>query len=218
MNNFSNIKTRKDNLVIQEFENETLIYDLNNHKAFCLNKHSAVIWNLCDGNNSVLEISEKMSASLQELISEDFVILAINQFHKNNLLENDREINQYFSADFSRRDVIKKVGLSTMIALPIISSVVVPQVVSAQSIAGLGQTCQIGIPASCLSGNCLNSGGSGICCASTSDQANSPGYTICTNDPDENAFALRCCSGTAQLSVTQSCPTIGQNRYTCSPY
>lgn len=216
MKNYTKVTIRKKNLVIQQFENETLVYDLNIDKAFCLNKTSAMIWNLCNGNHSVSEISEEMSKSLRDLVNEEFVFLAIEQFHRNNLLENSQELKEYF-VDFPRREIIKKVGLSTLIALPIISSIIAPQSVTAQSLVGLGQNCLLAIPSNCATGNCLNNGGSGICCSAISSQANSPGYTICTTDPTAADFAVRCCSGNAVPASTQTCP-VGQTRYVCSPY
>ena len=52
---------RKINIVIQQFENVKLIYDLKIDKAFCLNQTSSLVWNECDGTQSVAGISQKLS-------------------------------------------------------------------------------------------------------------------------------------------------------------
>lgn len=69
-------KTRNENLVVQEFESEILIYDLKTNKAFCLNETSALIYQLCNGKNSVAEISQALNKHLKQSISEDLVWLA----------------------------------------------------------------------------------------------------------------------------------------------
>lgn len=124
--------SRKSNIVVQDLENEVLIYDLTINKAFCLNQTSDLIYSLCDGKRTVAQISDEISKRLKTLISDDFVYLALDELKKNNLLENSEELANHF-AGISRREVVKKVGLASMVALPIISSVVAPSAVMAQS-------------------------------------------------------------------------------------
>jgi len=123
-------KARKENLVVQEFDGEVLIYDLNTNKAFSLNETSSLVWQLCDGDNSVSEISESISRKLNSPANEDLVWLALDQLKKEKLISNGEEVVSNF-AGMSRREVIKKVGLGTMIALPLVSSLVAPTSVSA---------------------------------------------------------------------------------------
>ncbi len=54
-------KTRNENIVLSEFANEVLIYDLIINKAYCLNETSTMIWQLCDGTRSIAEISQILS-------------------------------------------------------------------------------------------------------------------------------------------------------------
>ena len=56
MKSINNPKGRHNDLVVQDSENEVLIYDLKLNKAYCLNETSALIWRLCDGTKSVAEI------------------------------------------------------------------------------------------------------------------------------------------------------------------
>lgn len=70
MKSIKNPLFRQDNIVIQELENELLIYDLNRNKVFCLNETSAMVWQLCNGHNSILEISRLMSEKLKTNIPE----------------------------------------------------------------------------------------------------------------------------------------------------
>lgn len=124
--------SRKDNLVVQELDGEVLIYDLDKNKAFCLNETSSLVWQLCDGNKTISEISESMSRKLNQPANEDLVWLAIDQLKKEKLIINGAELPSKFEG-MNRREVIKKVGLGTMIALPIVSGMIAPSAINAAS-------------------------------------------------------------------------------------
>jgi hypothetical protein len=123
---------RKTDIVVQEIESEFLIYDLKINKAYCLNETSAMVYQLCDGKRTVAEISDLMSSRLNALVSEDFVYLALRELERENLLEDNQQFEDKF-AGMNRREIVKKVGLTSMIALPLISSVIAPPAASAQS-------------------------------------------------------------------------------------
>lgn len=127
-----NPRSRQDNIVIQEFDNEILIYDLNQNKAYCLNETSAMVWQKCDGSKSVSEISRILTEKLKSNVSEDIVWLAVSQFKKDKLLGNNEEIFSDFDG-LSRREIVKRIGFASMVALPVISAVVAPTALHAQS-------------------------------------------------------------------------------------
>lgn len=135
--------SRKANIVVQNLENEVLIYDLTINKAFCLNQTAGLVYQLCDGKRTVAEISDLMSIELKTLVSEDFVWLALDGLKKDGLLENADELTNHFGG-LTRREIVKKVGLASMATLPLISSVVAPSAVMAQS-----ETCPVGM---CING------------------------------------------------------------------
>lgn len=121
---------RRNEIVIQEMGSEILIYDLRADKAFSLNETSALVWQNCDGGKSISEIAEKMSAELNESVSEDLIWLALERLKKEKLIED--EIVTPF-AGISRREVIRRVGTASLIALPIIGTLVAPLATNAQS-------------------------------------------------------------------------------------
>ncbi len=86
MKHEANPLSRKENLLIQELAGETLIYDLLENQAYCLNETSSFIWQLCDGNKTVREITESVGKELKHPVTEDLVWLAIIQFKKDELL------------------------------------------------------------------------------------------------------------------------------------
>jgi hypothetical protein len=125
--------SRKKDLVTQELENELLIYDLQNNKAFCLNETSAFVWQECDGKKTVKEISDSLGKKMNQPANEDLVWFALTQLKKEKLVLGDLTSENHF-AGLSRREIIKKVGLSTLIALPVIVSLIAPKAVNAQSV------------------------------------------------------------------------------------
>ncbi len=170
-------KSRETNLAVQNLENETLVYDLRTNQAYCLNKTSSLVWQYCNGKNSVADISKLMSINLQTLVSEEFVLLALHELNKNNLLENRQENSGYFN-DQNRREMVKRVGTASMIALPVILSIIAPTVANAQSVCiGNNQ------PVSCEV--TLATIGAGICVQAT---VFGPNAWRCTQSA--------CCSGT----------------------
>lgn len=124
--------SRKDNIVIQELNDEVLIYDLIKNKAVCLNQTSASVWEECDGIKSVTNIAEALSKKFKTRVSEDYVWLALDKLKSNDLLADNRQIVINFN-ELSRREVIKKVGMASLIALPVVTSLIAPAPVAAQS-------------------------------------------------------------------------------------
>jgi hypothetical protein len=124
MNNSQFPTARKNGLVMQEMPDELLVYDTENNKAHCLNQTAAFVWKSCDGNRSVADISNLYGAESGAKISEDLIWLAIDQLSENNLLE--KEVKSAFAGQ-SRRDVIKKIGLASVVAIPIVASLVAPK-------------------------------------------------------------------------------------------
>ncbi len=123
---------RKEGLVIQEMPDEVLVYDLETNKAHCLNQTSAFVWKACDGKKSVVEISKLLGNS----VPEDLVWLAIDQLSEKNLLESKLSLS---SKGQSRREVIKKIGLASVIALPFVASLAAPT--SVLAVVSCNQAC-----------------------------------------------------------------------------
>ncbi|MFV0389178.1 MAG: PqqD family protein [Pyrinomonadaceae bacterium] len=149
-------KCRRNEIVVQDFENEVLIYDLSSNKAFSLNKSSAAIWKRCDGEHSIAEVAEELSIEFDASVSDDFVRLALEQFRKDSLLDEDEATEGFFEG-LSRRQVIRNVGLASIISLPLVSSLVAPAAISAQSSACAG-ACQCPNP---TANYCSPAGGGG---------------------------------------------------------
>lgn len=122
---------RKTDILIQETEAETLVYDLASNKALCLNETSVLVWKNCDGTKTVSEIAGILENKLGKIVDEDLVWIAIDQLSDERLLENAPKTNKFSAV--SRREVIKRIGYASMIAIPLVASISAPKAVNAQS-------------------------------------------------------------------------------------
>jgi len=148
---------RKEGLVIQEMPDEVLVFDLETNKAHCLNETAAFVWKACDGANSVADITKLFGNQSGKPVDETLVWLAIDQLNENNLLAEELKAN--FDGQ-TRRQVIKKIGLAAVIALPIVTSLVAPNAALAGVCTGAanGTACtnSSGATSVCCSGVCCN--------------------------------------------------------------
>ena len=158
MNISQNPIARNKGLVIQEMPDEVLVYDLDADKAHCLNETAAFVWKSCDGKNSVADIVREFETNTGGLVSEDFVWLAIDQLQEKGLLA--ANVESRFAGQ-SRRDVLKKIGLASMVALPVIASLVAPKSAMAAVSCACTTPGQCGTQVSCPS--TVNCNPSGVC-------------------------------------------------------
>jgi len=149
---------RKEGLVIQETTDEVLVYDLTSNKAHCLNQTAALVWKSCDGHNSITDITKLLETEVGNSVHEDLIWLAIDQLNEKNLLEKEMVSN---FAGRSRREVLKKIGLATVVALPLVASLTAPTSALAST------SCACLAPGDCAAQSAcpsiINCNGSGVC-------------------------------------------------------
>ncbi len=147
---------RTKDIVVQELNGEILVYDLRDNRAMCLNETSSAVWKACDGSNTVADIVTKLG-------NEDIVWFALDQLKKEKLVDYTPETSVFDG--MSRRDVIKKIGLGTAVALPVIAGLVAPPATSAAS-CGAACSTSPGNPVRCTTAacpNCVGNGNNGTC-------------------------------------------------------
>jgi Coenzyme PQQ synthesis protein D (PqqD) len=208
----SNPISRKDNIVIQELEDELLVYDLAKNKALCLNETSKMVWLECDGTKSVAEISQVLSKKLKSNVSEDIVWLALNQFKKDKLIEKSADLITPLDG-LSRREVVKRIGFASMIALPVVASVLAPTAINAQSgVCICGTATMNARPPGCactMNSDCCNNvcGGGGTVCAVSGGAVVGPGCcpgTVCPPANGTNVPPGCSCNGNGNCA-TNNC-------------
>jgi hypothetical protein len=202
--------------VILELADEVLVYDISVHKAYCLNRTAALVWHACDGDHSVSEITASVAEQLKQPVDADLIWVALEGLRANSLLEPMDDLPARFSG-ISRRTLMKRIGLSSAVALPIIASVVAPSAVQALSCS---QSCQCSgllapvsvcppgfaeCPTGCSTcvippGGCFNSGDGVIACNGTCSSAG--GGSTCPPSTTGD------CTCFGNFSVGQTCPGV----------
>src|SRR4029077_17553365 len=109
---------RNDELVVQDLPDEVLIYDLKSHKAHCLNKTAAFIWNHCDGQTTTEEIAKMMEKEWHTPVTEDEVWFALNKLSRAELLQ-ERIVLPDAKAGMSRRSAMRRLGLGALM-IPVV--------------------------------------------------------------------------------------------------
>jgi hypothetical protein len=155
-------RARKDDLVLTELPDELLVYDLERHKAHCLNPTAALVFKHCDGRTSVKQIARTLGSELDIAPDEGLVWLSLERLDKARLLE-ARPAPPQATQRYSRRDLVRRVGLAVA-TLPVVATVLAPtpaaalaSCIPASACIGPGNPpnpCYGTLPASC-SGLCV---------------------------------------------------------------
>jgi hypothetical protein len=128
-----------------------LVYDLERHKAHCLNRTAALVWKYCDGQTAVTEMGHLLEREVHAPVPEAVVWLALQQLGKARLLA--EQIHAPQGGDkVSRREVMRRLGWGAAVALPLVTSIVAPTAVEAASCLSTGSPCTTS--AQCCSGVC----------------------------------------------------------------
>ena len=154
---------RRDHLVVESLPDEVLVYDTERHKAHCLNRTAAAVWEHCDGQMSVADVARRLTRELQTPIEPAMVWLAVEQLKKAHLLtEAPRR-----PTGLSRRELLKRLGVAAALAVPLVTTIVTPTAAQAVSCIAEG-------------GPCVQ--GSGLpCCPGTSCIQSDPGVFTCVD-------------------------------------
>ena len=148
-------RARQDELVVEELQDETLVYDLERHKARCLNRTAALVWRHCDGKTSVAEVTALLEEELATPTDEAVVWMALDRLSGAHLLSEPVTLPAD-RAQYSRREMLRSLrrvaGISLL--LPVIESIVSPLAAAQASCITLA-VCQTFPPNAC--------GGAPIC-------------------------------------------------------
>lgn len=104
-------QAREEGLMVRELPNEVLIYDLDGHKAHCLNETAALIWKHCDGRSTAEQIAASLANELKVSVDEDVVWVGVRRLSKANLLVKRIAPPVDLANTASRRELMKKVAL-----------------------------------------------------------------------------------------------------------
>lgn len=153
---------RTADLAVEELDGEVLVYDLNRHKAHCLNGASATIWHAVDGKRSVAAIARQLADVPDGMDADAIVWHALAQLGERQLLLTPLPEGAPNAGGLasSRRDLLKKAALvgAMGLAIPVVRTIVAPDAAQAATCREPGQACASS--AQCCSGLCL---GNNVC-------------------------------------------------------
>jgi hypothetical protein len=150
-------QARTDQLLIEEIEDELLVYDQRDDTAHRLNRTAALVWRLSDGTRDLPALVAALEAELGDVADEDLVRIALDDLADRGLVSGVAE-RAAQDRRHSRRRFIRRVGTvgAAALALPVVSSVVAPDPAAAQSPCSCSCDC-----GTCACTSCVCSGTSG---------------------------------------------------------
>ena len=166
---------RKEGLVVRELPDEVLVYDLQRHRAHCLNPTAGFVFKQCDGHTSVKEIAKRLRQDMAVPADEKWVFLALDRLRKVHLLEKPNGAAGN-GPRYSRRELLRRAGVAGAALLPVVISLVAPTAVQAAATCvppggcapskPFGTPCHCGNPGECQTncacdglGSCVDQGG-----------------------------------------------------------
>jgi hypothetical protein len=172
-------RARCDGLIIEEIGAELLIYDLERDRGHTLNESAALVFRHCDGRRGVRDLAGLLSEVTGGPVDESVVLRALQRLDDAHLLEAPVPAERH---QWSRREALRRIGMAGAaagLAVPVVSSIVVPTAAEAQaSCTPNTQMCGTVV----LPGGCVPS--AAPCCAGLLCQGPSLNGAPCTCVPD----------------------------------
>jgi hypothetical protein len=210
---------RSQDLVIEELEDELLVYDRANNRAHCLGATAAIVWRACDGTSDVQSLSVALGLS-PELVTD-----AVDELESLELLDGLHLVDG--SGGITRREMTlrsMKAG-GAIAAAPMIYSIVVPTAAAAATPTPF--QCQIYTTQDCgASSGCGAVAGCCCCTVGCSSQAackTCSSVSFCNAGSQECAsapttFASKCSDskGTFPANVGGCCSVSGASQCGCA--
>lgn len=123
-------QARHDGLLEEKIQDETLLYDTERHRAIRLNPSALLLWKLCDGQTSASQAAQRLSQELGLPEDEELVWHGLAELKKENLLLGSLPAG---AGSVSRRDLVKRLGMTLAVGIPLVSAMVAPLPAAAQS-------------------------------------------------------------------------------------
>jgi hypothetical protein len=114
-------KARLEGMVIQECDDDLLVYDSNDHRAMSLNKVSAQIWKECTGENDIDSIAERTG------LPREMIVLGVSRLQTHKLISPVLDRDEVVPP---RRTFMKYAAAA---CLPVIMVIVAPSAIHAAS-------------------------------------------------------------------------------------
>src|SRR5437899_7006220 len=103
-------RARRRDLVVEQVADETLVYDLERHRAHCLSATAAWVWRHCDGVTDAAALAARLGRALGKDADEEVVRVALHRLARARLLQDPLPPLRARSLR-SRREALKRVAL-----------------------------------------------------------------------------------------------------------
>lgn len=156
---------RTEDLIVEELQDEVLLYDRRSDKVHCLNSAAASVWRLCDGKRTIAEMAKRLpSEGLKSPTDEQVVLITLDRLSRLGLLVEPYKGRAAVPV-MTRRRMIRNLGLSAAAAVPLIMSMAAPTTAQgAYGCIGLGGACSTSSGSRCCPGlTCTNIGVLTVC-------------------------------------------------------
>jgi hypothetical protein len=112
---------RREGILIRRLPGELLVYERGTHRAHCLNRTAAAVFENADGTRSVAELARLLAPEADPSASEAVANETLARLAEAGLIEAGEP-----TGGWSRREWVRKVGIGAAILLPAVASIVVP--------------------------------------------------------------------------------------------
>lgn len=151
-------KRRDTGLIVREIGPEIVVYDLDRHRAHCLNPEAARLWQACDGLRDSGAILRHLHGDAFGEDHETALAIGLEDLARNHLLEGDADHTVpgvASDARTNRRQLLATFGKAAAVtaALPAIMTIVSPTPAEAASCLASGSACTSS--SQCCSGLCM---------------------------------------------------------------
>jgi hypothetical protein len=116
---------------IEKLNNELCLYDWQRKQVHNLNPTAARVWELCDGQTTPQEMAAQLHGDLTPAQAEELVWLTLKRLEQAHLLEH-QVVKPSGRKVLTRREMLAGLGVAAVM-LPVISTIVAPSPVAAQS-------------------------------------------------------------------------------------
>jgi len=144
-------RSRTEGLVVRQAGEELLVYDLERHRAHCLNRAAAIVWGQCNGVRAIEEIAERVGKETNETVNAEWVTFALKQLEESDLLDARFGFGKNLKG-ISRREMARRFGWGVVAAVPLVSSILAPTAQAAASCLAPGAACTTSVQ--CCTGLC----------------------------------------------------------------
>ena len=148
----SSTRFKQKKLIARRIDDELLLFDEETSIAHCLNGIAAEMWMACERENTAAKVAEALRTRWPG-VDEEVVLASLSRMVADGLL--DERIDEE-NISTARRELIRKLGFTAAVVLPIVvTSVLIPPAASAASCGGLLAPCGGGHPPCCSGLHCL---------------------------------------------------------------